>query len=35
MMLYYELLTSLVGVMLKVKAYDQPGKQILYKKFEK
>ncbi len=39
MMLYYELLTSLVGAMLKVNTYDQPGvelgKQILYGKFEK
>jgi glucose-6-phosphate isomerase len=38
MMLYYELLTSLVGAMLKVNTYDQPGvelgKQILYRKFE-
>ncbi len=36
--LYYELLTSLVGAMLDVNTYDQPGvelgKQILYKKFE-
>jgi len=32
---YYELLTSLVGVMFKVNTYNQPGvelgKQILYK----
>jgi glucose-6-phosphate isomerase len=39
MMIYYELLTSLVGAMLKVNTYDQPGvelgKQILYSRFEK
>ncbi len=39
MFLYYELLTSLVGAMLGVNTYDQPGvelgKVILYKKFEK
>jgi glucose-6-phosphate isomerase len=39
MIIYYELLTSLVGAMLKVNTYDQPGvelgKVILYKKFEK
>jgi glucose-6-phosphate isomerase len=38
MIIYYELLTSLVGVLLKVNTYDQPGvelgKVILYKKFE-
>lgn len=38
MIIYYELLTSLVGAMLKVNTYDQPGvelgKVILYKKFE-
>ena len=37
MIIYYELLTSLVGAMLKVNTYDQPGvelgKVILYKKF--
>ena len=39
MIIYYELLTSLVGAMLLVNTYDQPGvelgKVILYKKFEK
>ena len=39
MIIYYELLTSLVGAMLKINTYDQPGvelgKVILYKKFEK
>ena len=39
MMIYYELLTSLVGAMLQVNTYDQPGvelgKQILYRRFEK
>ncbi len=39
MIIYYELLTSLVGAMLKVNTYDQPGvelgKQILYKNLEK
>lgn len=38
MIIYYELLTSLVGAMLNVNTYDQPGvelgKVILYKKFE-
>lgn len=38
MIIYYELLTSLVGAMLQVNTYDQPGvelgKVILYKKFE-
>ncbi|MEA2091462.1 MAG: glucose-6-phosphate isomerase, partial [Campylobacterota bacterium] len=38
MIIYYELLTSLVGAMLKVNSYDQPGvelgKVILYKNFE-
>lgn len=37
MIIYYELLTSLVGAMLMVNTYDQPGvelgKQILYAKF--
>lgn len=37
--IYYELLTSLVGAMLRVNTYDQPGvelgKVILYKKFGK
>ena len=37
MIIYYELLTSLVGAMLRVNTYDQPGvelgKDILYKKF--
>ncbi|MDA3946958.1 MAG: glucose-6-phosphate isomerase [Helicobacteraceae bacterium] len=37
MIIYYELLTSLVGAMLQVNTYDQPGvelgKVILYKKF--
>ncbi len=36
--IYYELLTSLVGAMLMVNTYDQPGvelgKDILYKKFD-
>lgn len=36
--IYFELLTSLVGAMLDVNTYDQPGvelgKQILYKKYE-
>lgn len=35
---YYELLTSVIAWMMKVNAYDQPGvelgKQILYRKFE-
>lgn len=39
MIIYYELLTSLVGAMLRVNTYDQPGvelgKEILYKKFGK
>jgi glucose-6-phosphate isomerase len=39
MILYYELLTSIVGAMMEINPYDQPGvelgKQILYKKFEK
>ncbi|QSZ41935.1 glucose-6-phosphate isomerase [Sulfurimonas aquatica] len=39
MIIYYELLTSLVGAMLHVNTYDQPGvelgKDILYKKFGK
>jgi len=39
MIIYYELLTSLVGAMLRVNTYDQPGvelgKVILYKKFGK
>jgi glucose-6-phosphate isomerase len=39
LILYYELLTSLVGAMLLVNTYDQPGvelgKTILYSKFEK
>jgi len=39
MIIYYELLTSLVGAMLMVNTYDQPGvelgKIILYNKFEK
>ena len=39
MIMYYELLTSLVGAMLKINTYDQPGvelgKVILYKKVEK
>jgi glucose-6-phosphate isomerase len=39
MIIYYELLTSLVGAMLRVNTYDQPGvelgKDILYKKFGK
>jgi glucose-6-phosphate isomerase len=38
-MIYFEILTSVVGSMLKVNTYDQPGvelgKVILYKKFEK
>ncbi len=38
MIVYYELLTSLVGAMLNVNTYDQPGvelgKVILYQKFE-
>ncbi len=38
MIVYYELLTSLVGAMLHVNTYDQPGvelgKVILYQKFE-
>jgi len=38
MIIYYELLTSLVGAMLHVNTYDQPGvelgKVILYQKFE-
>ena len=36
---YYELLTSVVGAMLNINTYDQPGvelgKVILFKKFEK
>ncbi len=36
--IYYELLTSLVGAMLKINTYNQPGvdlgKEILYKKFK-
>jgi len=39
LILYYELLTSLCGIMLGVNTYDQPGveigKQILVKKFQK
>lgn len=39
MIIYYELLTSLVGAMLKINTYDQPGvelgKVILFKKFDK
>lgn len=39
MILYYELLTSLVGAMMQINPYDQPGvelgKQILYRKFDK
>jgi glucose-6-phosphate isomerase len=39
LIIYYELLTSLVGAMLLVNTYDQPGvelgKTILYSKFEK
>ena len=39
LLVYYELLTSLVGSMLKVNTYDQPGvelgKQILYKNLSK
>lgn len=35
---YYELLTSLIGALMEINPYDQPGvelgKQILYKKFE-
>ncbi|MDD2829486.1 MAG: glucose-6-phosphate isomerase [Sulfuricurvum sp.] len=38
MILYYELLTSVVGAMMEINPYDQPGvelgKQILYKKFD-
>jgi glucose-6-phosphate isomerase len=38
MIIYYELLTSLIGAMLKINTYDQPGvelgKIILYKKFD-
>lgn len=38
LIIYYELLTSLVGAMLEINTYDQPGvelgKEILYKKFE-
>jgi glucose-6-phosphate isomerase len=38
LLMYFELLTSLVGVMLKVNTYNQPGvelgKQILYKNLE-
>lgn len=38
MIIYYELLTSLIGSMLEINTYDQPGvelgKVILYKKFE-
>ena len=38
MIIYYELLTSLTGSMLKINTYDQPGvelgKQILYKNLE-
>jgi len=38
MIIYYELLTSLIGAMLKINTYDQPGvelgKVILYKKFD-
>jgi len=38
MIIYYELLTSLVGAMMEINPYDQPGvelgKQILYKKFD-
>ncbi|MDP3587865.1 MAG: glucose-6-phosphate isomerase [Sulfuricurvum sp.] len=38
LIMYYELLTSLVGAMMHIHTYDQPGvelgKQILYKKFE-
>ncbi len=39
MILYFELLTSLVGVLLDVDTYNQPGvelgKKILYKKYQK
>ena len=39
LIIYYELLTSLVGTMLNINTYNQPGvelgKEILYKKFEK
>ena len=39
MIIYFELLTSLVGAMLKINTYDQPGvelgKTILYEKFHK
>jgi len=39
LIMYYELLTSLCGIMLDVNTYDQPGveigKQILLKKFKK
>ncbi len=39
MIVYYELLTSLVGAMMEINPYNQPGvergKQILTKKFEK
>jgi glucose-6-phosphate isomerase len=36
LIIYYELLTSLIGVLLDINTYNQPGvelgKQILYKK---
>jgi glucose-6-phosphate isomerase len=39
LIIHYELLTSLVGTMLNINTYNQPGvelgKEILYKKFEK
>jgi glucose-6-phosphate isomerase len=39
LIIYYELLTSLVGAMLNVNTYDQPGvelgKVILYKNLDK